>query len=45
MREKCPDTEFFLALISLFGLNTGKYGLEKLRIRTLFTQGNSTTNI
>ena len=36
LREKCPDTEFFWSVFSIFKLNTGKYGLEKLRIWTLF---------
>ena len=31
LREKCP-------YLSVFSLNAGKYGPEKLRIRTLFTQ-------
>ena len=35
LREKCPYSEFFW---SAFSLNEGKYGPEKLRIRTLFTQ-------
>ena len=34
-REKCPYSEFFW---SVFSPNEGKYGPEKLRIRTLFTQ-------
>ena len=28
LREKCPNTEFF-PQISVFSLNTGKYGPEK----------------
>ena len=32
---KCPYSEFFW---SLFSPNVGKYGTEKLEIRTLFTQ-------
>ena len=32
MREKCPYSEFFW---SVFSPNVGKYGSEKLRIRTL----------
>ena len=35
MREKCSDSEFFR---SVFSPNAGKYGPEKLRIRTLFMQ-------
>ena len=35
LREKCPYEEFFWPVI---GLNCGKYGPEKLRIRALFTQ-------
>ena len=46
LREKCPNMDFFLVCISphsdwirkVFSLNTGKYGPEKLRIWTLFTQ-------
>ena len=34
LREKCLYSEFFC---SVFSPNTGKYGLEKLPIRTLFT--------
>ena len=33
--EKCPYLKFFW---SVFSPNAGKYGPEKLRIRTLFTQ-------
>ena len=35
LHEKCPYSEFFW---SVFSPNMGKYGPEKLRIRTLFTQ-------
>ena len=35
LREKCPYLEFYW---SVFSLNVGKYGPEKLRIRTLFMQ-------
>ena len=35
MCEKCPYSEFFW---SVFSPNAGKYGPEKLRIWTLFTQ-------
>ena len=35
LREKCPYSEFFWFV---FTPNAGKYGPEKLRIRTLFTQ-------
>ena len=38
LREKCPNTEFFSGpYFPVFGLNTGKYGPEKLRFWTLFT--------
>ena len=47
LREKCPNTEFFLVCILphsdylfVFSPNVGKYGPEKLRIWTLFTQCN-----
>ena len=44
--EKCPNTEFFWSIFSgiwteygdLRSPNTGKYGAEKLRIWTIFTQ-------
>ena len=35
LREKCPYSEFSW---SVFSPNAGKYGPEKLRIRTLFMQ-------
>ena len=35
LREKCSYSEFFR---SVFSPNAGKYGPEKLRIRTLFMQ-------
>ena len=49
MREKCPYTEFFsgpyfptfglnLEYLSIVSPNVGKYGPEKLRTQTLFTQ-------
>ena len=45
-REKCPYSEFFWSVFihirtdyrDVFSPNAGKYGPEKLRIRTLFTQ-------
>ena len=47
VREKCPYSEFFWSVfsriwteygeISVFSPNAGKYGPEKLQIRTLFT--------
>ena len=51
LREKCPNTEFFMVRIfphsdltrrdtwylSVFSPNAGKYGLEYVRIWTLFT--------
>ena len=42
LREKCANTEFLLVRIfteylSIFSPNAGKYGPEKLRMRTLFT--------
>ena len=36
LHEKCPYLKFFW---SVFSPNAGKHGPEKLRIRTLFTQG------
>ena len=47
LREKSPNTEFFLVriflysdygVISVFSPNAGKYGPKKLRIWILFTQ-------
>ena len=50
LREKCPYSDFFWSVffriltdtnaryLSIFSPNTGKYGPEKLRIRTFFTQ-------
>ena len=44
LREKCPNTEFFWSVFShiwtVYGVspNVGKYGPEKLRIWTIFTQ-------
>ena len=38
LRENCPNKEFFLVQISVFSPYAGKYGPEKLRIWTLFTQ-------
>ena len=44
LREKCLHSEFFWSVfsrirtLSVFSPNAGKYGPEKLRIRTLFTQ-------
>ena len=35
LRKNCPNTEFFC---SVFSPNKEKYGPEKLRIWTLFTQ-------
>ena len=35
LRERCPYSEFFWSVVSP---NAGKYGPEKLRIWTLFTQ-------
>ena len=35
LHEKCPYSEFFWSVLSP---NAGKYGPEKLRVRTLFTQ-------
>ena len=35
LHEKCPYSEFFW---SVFNPGAGKYGLEKLQIRTLFKQ-------
>ena len=35
---KCPYSEFFWFVFSRISPNTGKYGPEKLLIRTLFTQ-------
>ena len=49
LREKCPNTEFLLVLflntefLYVFSPNAGKYGPEKLRIWTLFTQCNKET--
>ena len=37
LRVKCPYLEIFWSVFPKFGLNTGKYRREKLRIRTLFT--------
>ena len=37
-RKKCPYSEFFSSVFSVFSPNARKYGPEKLRIRTLFTQ-------
>ena len=36
LRKRCQYLEFFW---SIFSPNAGKYAPEKLRIRTLFTQG------
>ena len=45
LREKCRNTEvFFGPYFPVFGLNTEKYGPEKLRIGTLFTQSNAALN-
>ena len=38
LRDKCLYSEFLWSLYHTFGLDTRKYGLEQLRIRTLFTQ-------
>ena len=46
LRGKCPYSEFFWSVfpsirteyLSVFSPNAGKYGSEKFRIRTLFTQ-------
>ena len=42
MHEKCPYSEFFW---SVFSPNAEKYGPEKLRIRTLITQWETTSEI
>ena len=46
LRKKCPCSQFFWSVfsrvrienLSILTLNARKYGVEKLRIRTLFTQ-------
>ena len=38
LREKCPYLECFWSVFSHIFPNAGKYGPEKLRIRTFFTQ-------
>ena len=48
--EKCPYSKFFWSLFlrirtDVFSPNVGKYGPEKLRIRTLFTQYFHTSRI
>ena len=37
-RPQKGSVDFFTPYLSVFSPNTGKYGPEKLRIRTLFTQ-------
>ena len=44
LREKCPNTEFFLVRILRIWTNTGKYGPEKIPYLDIFRAVTNTSD-